>query len=121
MPRRGVNTRKSVRMLGTGQSVQVEPSRLPPQSERSFQSQVLQLAKVLGWRAYHTWNSMHSTGGFPDLVLVRRPRVVFAELKRQDKGPTPDQTAWLEELRACDQEAYLWRPSDWNELERILR
>lgn len=95
--------------------------KLPLQSEASFQAQVVKLAELLRYRVYHTWNSMHSTGGFPDLVLARRPRVIFAELKRQDKGPTPDQQAWLDELRACGQEAYLWKPSDWDEIARILR
>lgn len=93
---------------------------LPPQPERSFADQVVQAAQLLGWRVYRTWNSQHSPAGFPDLVLVRRPRVVFAELKRQDKGPTTDQTAWLEDLRASGQEAYLWRPSDWSTIEKVL-
>jgi hypothetical protein len=94
----------------------------PPlrQRERDFQESVLKLAKAGGWGTYHTWASLNSTGGFPDLVMVKRPRVVFAELKRQDRDPTPEQTAWLEELRACGQEAYLWRPSDWDEIERVL-
>lgn len=94
---------------------------LPPITERRFQQQVLDLAKLLHWRSYHTWNSMHSTGGFPDLVLVKRPRIVFAELKREGKAPTPEQQAWLDDLRACGAEAYLWRPSDWPEIERLLR
>lgn len=98
-----------------------EPEGLPPQTERSFQEQVLELAKGLGWRSYHTWISLHSTGGFPDLVLVRRPRVVFAELKSERTKVTPAQQAWLDELKACGQEVFLWRPSDWDVLARVLR
>ena len=30
------------------------------------------------------------------------------------------QQAWLDELKAARQEAYLWRPSDWPEIERVL-
>lgn len=95
--------------------------RLPLQSEKSFQAQVLKLAQLHHWRAYHSWTSLHSSGGFPDLVLVRRPRVVFAELKREDRGPTDDQIAWLEDLKASGQEAYLWKPSSWSEIEKVLR
>lgn len=94
---------------------------LPPQSEASFLQQVLDLAKVLHWRTYHTWNSVHSAGGFPDLVLVRRPRVLFVELKREDGAPTAAQQQWLDDLRACGQEARLWRPSDWPEVLEALR
>lgn len=97
------------------------PPALPLQSERSFQEQVLKLAKVLHWRTYHTWSSLHSPAGFPDAVIVRRPRVAFIEFKAEGRHPTPDQQAWLEDLRACGQEAYLWRPSDWDEIERTLR
>ena len=95
--------------------------RLPLQSEASFAQQVVDLAGRLRWRVYRTWKSQHSPAGFPDLCMVRRPRVVFAELKRQDKSPTPEQQAWLDDLRACGHEAYLFRPSDFEEIVRILR
>lgn len=96
-------------------------AKAPLQPERSFQNQVLQYARLRGWRAYHTWASLHSAGGFPDLVLVRRPRVVFAELKREDRGPTRLQAEWLDDLQASKQEVYLWRPSNWPEIERVLQ
>lgn len=58
------------------------------------------IALALGWRGYHTHRSQHSPAGFPDLTLVRRGRLVFAELKRQAAKyqPTPEQEAWLEDL-----------------------
>lgn len=39
--------------------------------ERDFQAAVMELARLLGWRVYHTWDSRKSEPGFPDLVLVR--------------------------------------------------
>lgn len=94
----------------------------PPRlSERQFMAQVQKYAKVMGWRWYHTYRSDRSEAGFPDLVLVRRPRVVFAEIKAQRTPVTDAQRAWLEELRACGQEAYVFRPSDWKAVEKILR
>lgn len=93
---------------------------LPRQSERSFQQQVYDAARMLGWRAYHTRDSRGSTAGFPDLVLVRRPRLLFAELKREGEQPTPEQAEWLDELWGCGCEAYVWRPSDWPTVQRVL-
>ena len=93
----------------------------PRLTEKRFQQQVLGLATLLGWRAYHTYDSRRSTEGFPDLVLVRRPRLIFAELKAQRTPVTDDQRAWIDELRACGQEAYIWRPEHWERLERLLR
>lgn len=86
------------------------------------------IALALGWRGYHTHRSQHSPAGFPDLVLVRRGRLVFAELKRQAAShrPTPEQEAWLEDLTEVGDrgrllgasatnglvDVYLWRPLD---------
>jgi hypothetical protein len=90
-------------------------------SERAFQDAILDLAALYGWRAYHTHDSRRSQAGFPDLVLVRGQRVVFAELKREGKKPTAEQQRWLDALAATGAvEAYLWRPSDWPEIELVL-
>lgn len=96
------------------------PEGLPEQSEADFQRQVLKLAALCGWRAYHTWTSIHSAAGFPDLVLVRQPRVLFVELKRDGRRPTAPQQLWLDDLEACGQEVYVWRPSDWQTITEVL-
>jgi hypothetical protein len=96
----------------------------PPQiTEKVWQSQVIGLAKTLGWRVYHPFLSKWSEKGYPDLTLlhVRQKRVVFAELKRQDGKETPAQREWLDDLHAAGQEAYLWRPSDWEHIAKILQ
>ena len=90
------------------------------QTERAFQAEVVKLAHLLGWKTYHTWNSKHSAAGFPDLVLVRRPRVIFAELKSERGKASSDQLAWLDALEQCGQEVYQWRPSQWKLIERLL-
>ena len=94
------------------------PSR---QTEKQFMSQVIRAAKVLGWAHYHTHNSQKSEAGFPDLVLVKRPRVLFVELKAERTKLTSAQRAWIDELRACGQEAYIWRPQHWPNIEKLLR
>lgn len=93
---------------------------LPPISERQFQRQVVDLAKLLGWRCYWTWNSLHSPKGWPDLVLIKRPRVVFLELKGERTPVTDEQRETIAELQACGMTAMVARPSNWNEIERVL-
>lgn len=91
-------------------------------SERDFARVVIDAAKLLGWRVYWSWSSVHSPAGFPDLVLVRPPRVVFAELKSERGRLSVWQRETIDLLGQCPGvETYVWRPSDWRELERILR
>ena len=93
----------------------------PKLTERQFMQQVVMYAYLMGWRCYHTHDSRRSEAGFPDLVLVRRPRVVFAELKSERGKLTLDQRVWLDALEGCTVERYVWRPSDWRAIERLLR
>jgi hypothetical protein len=94
-----------------------------PMKEKEWQRLVVDLAALKGWFCYHTHDSRRSAPGFPDLVMVRPPRVVFAELKRGAKEkPTGDQERWLEALGACPGvETYLWRPDDWKGVEQVLK
>jgi hypothetical protein len=92
----------------------------PPISEKVFQAQVESLAKALGWKVYHTWNSMHSVGGFPDLVMVRE-RIVYAELKKETGKVSQSQQEWIDALRAADAEVHVWRPSDYDGIVEILK
>jgi hypothetical protein len=89
-------------------------------SEKELMRAVVKLAELTGWRVYHTWLSIRSEPGFPDLVLVRPPRLVFAELKSEKGELTPSQQAWLEDLGATKAEVYVWRPSDWDQIVSTL-
>ena len=104
-----------------------------PVTEKHFSQQVVDLAKMLGWRCYRTWLPIHSPAGFPDLVLVKPPRLVIAELKSEKGQTTPEQDEWLADLRAamrrqdsCSSpehvgfEVFLWRPADLEAIVRIL-
>lgn len=93
------------------------PDRL---TEKQFQGFVVSVAKLYGWWVYHTFNSKRSEPGFPDLVLVREPDLIFAELKT-DKGKlTKEQAAVIAKLQRCGQRVAVWRPRDWDSLTRIL-
>jgi hypothetical protein len=84
-------------------------------SQESYLLRTVRNAAIaLGWRVYHTHDSRKSEEGFPDLVLTRRTRLVFAELKSPTGKTTPAQDAWMDALRQTGQEVYLWRLADWD-------
>ncbi len=90
--------------------------------EEDFLQQVRAYARLMGFWTYHTRMSRRSDPGWPDLVLCRPPRLLFVELKREGKGATPQQAAWLERLGAVPcVETALWTPADWPEIEDVLR
>lgn len=89
-------------------------------SEKALTTQVKQLARVMDWLPYHTWRSIHSDPGFPDLVLVRPPRLVFAELKVGKGKLSPHQERWRDALIEAGCEWYLWREDDLEAIARIL-
>ena len=89
--------------------------------ERDFQAAVVELARLAGWRCYHTFDSRRSEPGFPDLCLVRGGQIVFAELKTAHGRLSAAQREWLAALGACPGvDAVLWRPEDWDEIEGVL-
>jgi hypothetical protein len=90
-------------------------------TEKEFQRAVIDLAERHGWRCYHTGDSRRSEPGYPDLTLVRRGVLVFAELKTEGGKPTAEQRAWLADLEAVPGVTVrLWRPSDWPEVVSLL-
>jgi hypothetical protein len=90
-------------------------------TEKEFGRQIEELARLSGWTYYHTWNSQHSQAGWPDYVLMKPPRIIYAELKTEKGKLTRAQENMLLMLNQCKQTAYLWRPSDWNDIEEVLR
>lgn len=92
-------------------------------TEKDLREQVRDLCGIFGWKLYFTWTSMHSPRGFPDLVLAHpgKKRIIYAELKSEKGKVTPEQQRWLDALRQCGQEVYVWRPADIEEIARLLR
>lgn len=84
-------------------------TRPRPITEAAFQRQVVQLAKMLGWKIYHPVVSRLSVKGWPDLVIVRE-RVLYRELKAENKQTTPEQDEWLAVLAAAGQDVGVWWP-----------
>ena len=100
-----------------------EVAMLPPAiSEKDFQADVEKFARKNGWMVYHTRDSRKSAAGFPDLVLIRGPRLIVAELKVGDNKPTAAQLDWLEAFRGARvEEVFVWRPEDWPVIVGTLR
>jgi len=95
--------------------------RWPYILEKDFQDTVVEYAHLCGWMTYHTHDSRRSDAGFPDLTMVRGTRLIFAELKSQKGTIRPAQEAWLQRLQGVPAvEVYLWRPTDWDDIEKIL-
>lgn len=90
------------------------------QTEREFQREVVKRALLFGWKVYHTYDSRRSAAGFPDLVMVRGDRLIFAELKTEEGKLSEDQEKWLTALAKTGQ-AEVWRPSMMDKIVRALR
>lgn len=96
---------------------------LPPSlviSERDFLAMVVELAGWMGWKTYHPWLSVHSSSGYPDLTLLRGPRLLVAEVKREGKMATAKQREWLDAFAAAGVETRVWYPSDFDAIAATL-
>ena len=90
-------------------------------TEAAWQQTVVDLAELTGWWVYHNPDSRRSQPGFPDLVLIRAPRVMFLELKRETGRLSTAQREVLAELEVCPGvEVHVARPSDWASLVEWL-
>lgn len=110
-----------------------------PLTEKDFQRQVVELARMLGWHVYHPLLSKWSERGWPDLAMIRTRdrRLLFAELKRDGGKLTEHQEVWIAELAevaygpwgslepdplTCPRvEVHVWHPADWDDVQAALR
>jgi hypothetical protein len=101
-------------------------------TEREFTTALLDLARILHWRSAHFRPARTAHGwatpvqgdgrGWPDVLLVRPPRIVVAELKVGGGRVSDDQRVWLEQLEQCPGvEVFTWRPKDLDVIARVLR
>jgi hypothetical protein len=97
-------------------------------SERQWQNDVQRLSTTLGWKYYHAPDNKPINGriqkvvaGFPDCVLVKGKRLIFAELKRETGIISKEQVLWMDALRETGAEVYIWRPSQIKEIMAILQ
>lgn len=111
------------RVLGSAQ-----PRRRRDQPERRFTDGVKRYARRGGWLPFHNLHAKGSDPGLPDLILLRVPRLVVAELKIPPNTTTDWQDVWLTSFETLGMlagphlsiETYVWTPEDWPEIERVL-
>ncbi len=101
-------------------------------TEADLQASIVSAARDFHWLCYHSHDSRRSEPGYPDLTLVRPPRVLFIECKTDTgrlrsghfgkKGRwMPGQTNWQSALLACPGVEYvLARPSNLDEVYATL-
>jgi len=95
-------------------------------NEKQLQASIIKAARDCGYLVYHTWSSIHSPRGLPDLVMVREKDdgtadLIFAELKSAKGKVSESQQMWLDLLgKVPGVGVYLWRPSDLEEAYQIL-
>jgi hypothetical protein len=95
-------------------------------TEKQFEQQLIGtngkpgIARMLGWRCYHTLRSKGSEPGYPDWTLVR-DRVIFLELKREVGVISEPQREWLTALARAGAEVYLVRPRHLGAITAVLR
>ena len=98
------------------------------EKEADFQSAVIDLARLRGWKVSHSRPAWTAKGyrtaiqgdkGVPDLLLARRGFVLHVELKsdRKDSKLTAEQAEWRD---ALGDSWRLWRPANWDELAEEL-
>ncbi len=102
--------------------------RLPP--EETFLRQVIQLARLLGWRSFHCRPARTARGwrtpvqgdgkGFPDLILLKGTQIIVAELKAGKNKITREQQAWIAAWKAVGARGFVWRPEDLYAIQAIL-
>lgn len=94
---------------------------MPGITERDFQVQVEQLARISQWFVHKTWLSMRSPDGWPDLFLLRGERAIVWEIKTEKGRATPAQMDWLAALdKVPGIEARIVKPSDWQYVVETL-
>jgi hypothetical protein len=105
--------------------------------EKDFLRAVVHRARAHGWKTAHFGSTVKvvkrtngyatipdkGAAGFPDLVLARGERLVFAELKAGKGKVEEAQYDWLRALQATGAETHIWREHmDWpGNVEKILR
>lgn len=102
--------------------------------EAAFQRNVIDACHVHGWKVAHFRPAQTSNGGWitavsgdgvgwPDLFAVHQGKrwVFAAELKVGTNTVSDAQRAWMIALEMCGVPVFEWRPTDWTEIDQVLK
>jgi hypothetical protein len=84
-------------------------------SERTWGLRLERIAREHGWEYFHTFDSRHSAGGYPDYHLIRGGDEFYTELKTMTGKMSAKQEKWKRLLEGAGNEWHLLRPchEDW--------
>jgi hypothetical protein len=88
-------------------------------SEAELQQNIITLARRCGYYVFHSWSSLHSERGMPDLIIVA-DRLIFMEVKTERGRLSREQRDVIHRLRAAGCLALVVRPSMWSQIENML-
>lgn len=91
-----------------------------------LEAEVMKLARAKGWRVYLRGQSQRagSHPGFPSLVLLRPPLMLFVFLGGRLANPSQDEALWLNAAElVAGVKTHEWTPLEWErgEIEDALR
>lgn len=92
-------------------------------TERQLQRMVEEALRWSGYCTYHTYLSVRSAKGYPDITAAKPGRpILFIELKAERGRLTPAQEHWGAVLSAVPGVVYrVVRPRDWDALMALLQ
>jgi hypothetical protein len=120
-------------MTPTAQARKPKADKMPQESESEFQAKVIQAAHLFGYRVAHFRPALTKRGwrtavsadgeGYFDLTLANpiQCRVIYAECKSETGKLSPKQKEWADVMLKAGQEVYCWRPSQFDEVAKILQ
>lgn len=114
------------------------PAQFLTISEKQFQAWIVEVLRLGGWRYAHfrpaqtqsrdaagrqRWSTpMSGDVGWPDITIAHRGKgkLLFRELKSEAGKVSPEQVAWIADLRAGGADAAVWRPRHKHLIEATL-
>lgn len=133
-------SREALRQLRERQRAELAAALCAGRQEpawRGFETAVIDLARLYGWRVHHQRPAQRSDGswrsaiqghpGFPDLVMARGPRhgrparIIVSELKSGRGRVRPGQREWTEILgQVAGVEVHLWHERNLEDIAEVL-
>jgi len=106
-------------------------TRIEKMTGSKLQDMIVEAAHPLGYKAAHFRGGLRKDGsyrtpvqydakGFPDLILVKGTLGIAFECKAEDEKVSAAQDEWIRWWREVGFIAYVVRPSDWDEIVKIL-
>ena len=90
-------------------------------TEAQWQATVVDMARHYGWHVVHIREMRGNQHGIPDLLCFRGNAYVLAELKAERGRVSRVQERWHDDAGQCGVTVHVWRPSDVEAVEGVLR